>query len=59
LDEAERLVDSGSYPSPWSKTDWAMNAVADQPRWQALMTRVRAELEVQRERLAAEGKPAS
>ncbi len=58
LDEAERVVASGSYPSPWSKTDWAINAVADQPRWQALMTRVRAELKVQCERLAAEGKPA-
>ena len=58
LDEAERVVASGSYPTPWSKTDWAINAVADQPRWQALVTRVRAELKVQRERLAAEGKSA-
>jgi TolB-like protein/cytochrome c-type biogenesis protein CcmH/NrfG len=54
LDEAERLVASGSYPTPWIKTDWAVNAVADQPRWQALMTRVRAELKLQRERLAAD-----
>ncbi len=58
LDEAERVVDSGSYPAPWIKTDWAVNTVAHQPRWQALMTRVRAELDVQRDRLEAQGKTA-